>query len=66
VPGYNAYSPDGDVTAELVYVNKGLPRDYERLKQLRISVAGKTALLRTAAVIAVSRRRWLVTTARPA
>ena len=27
VPGYNAYSPDGDVTAELVYVNKGLPLD---------------------------------------
>ncbi|RKU34023.1 aminopeptidase, partial [Candidatus Poribacteria bacterium] len=46
VPGYNAYSPDGDVTAELVYVNKGLPRDYERLKELGISVAGKICIAR--------------------
>ena len=31
VPGYNAYSPDGDVTADLVYVNRGLPDDYKNV-----------------------------------
>lgn len=34
------------MTAELVYVNKGLPRDYERLKELGISVAGKICIAR--------------------
>ena len=29
LPSYNAYSIDGDVTAPLVFVNYGLPRDYE-------------------------------------
>lgn len=46
VPGYNAYSPDGDVTAELVYVNKGLPEDYQLLKEQGISVAGKICIVR--------------------
>ena len=41
VPGYNAYSPDGDVTAELVYVNRGLPEDYQILSERGISVEGK-------------------------
>src|SRR5437879_1710437 len=31
LPTYNAYSIDGDVTAPLVYVNYGIPRDYEVL-----------------------------------
>ncbi len=31
LPTYNAYSPDGDVTAPLVYVNYGLVADYEEL-----------------------------------
>jgi len=31
LPPYNAYSADGDVTAELVYVNQGVPADYEEL-----------------------------------
>lgn len=46
VPGYNAYSPDGDVTAELVYVNKGLPEDYEYLAERGISVEGKICIAR--------------------
>ena len=46
VPGYNAYSPDGDVTAELIYVNRGLPEDYEMLKERGISVAGKICIAR--------------------
>jgi N-acetylated-alpha-linked acidic dipeptidase len=46
LPTYNAYSADGDVTAELVYVNYGTPEDYERLDQLGISVKGKIVLAR--------------------
>ncbi len=46
VPGYNAYSPDGDVTAELVYVNRGLPADYQILKDYGISVKGKICIAR--------------------
>jgi N-acetylated-alpha-linked acidic dipeptidase len=45
-PLYNAYSGDGDVTGEVVYVNYGMPADYERLKQLNISVKGKIVLAR--------------------
>jgi N-acetylated-alpha-linked acidic dipeptidase len=40
LPTYNAYSPDGDVTAPLVFVNYGLPEDYEKLDRLGISVRG--------------------------
>ncbi len=29
LPTYNAYSADGDVTAPVVYVNYGMPDDYE-------------------------------------
>ncbi len=46
VAGYNAYSPDGDVTAELVYVNRGLPEDYEVLNALGVSVEGKICIAR--------------------
>lgn len=45
-PLYNAYSADGDVSGEVVYVNYGVPADYERLKQLGISVKGKIVLAR--------------------
>ena len=41
LPSYNAYSADGDVTAELVYVNYGIPGDYEELKRRGIDVRGK-------------------------
>ena len=30
-PTYNAYSADGEVTGEVVYVNYGMPADYEEL-----------------------------------
>ena len=46
VAGYNAYSPDGDVTADLVYVNRGLPDDYRKLSDMGISVEGKIAIAR--------------------
>ena len=46
VAGYNAYSPDGDVTADLVYVNKGLPEDYQILREQGISVDGKICIVR--------------------
>ena len=46
VAGYNAYSPDGDVTADLVYVNKGLPEDYQILSEYGISVNGKICIAR--------------------
>src|SRR5579872_2021021 len=40
LPSYNAYSIDGDVTAPLVFVNYGVPRDYEELDRLGVSVKG--------------------------
>ena len=40
LPTYNAYSIDGDVTAPLVFVNYGVPADYEQLDRLGISVKG--------------------------
>src|SRR6478609_6667806 len=41
---YKAYSADGDVTAELVYVNRGIPADYEELERMGISVKGKIVI----------------------
>src|SRR5947209_1787204 len=46
LPTYNAYSIDGDVTAPLVYVNYGLPRDYEALDRLGVSVKGAIVIAR--------------------
>jgi len=46
LPTYNAYSIDGDVTGRLVYVNYGLPRDYEELDRLSISVKGAIVIAR--------------------
>lgn len=46
LPTYNAYSVDGDVTAPLVYVNYGLPEDYEKLDRLGISVKGAIVIAR--------------------
>jgi N-acetylated-alpha-linked acidic dipeptidase len=40
LPSYNAYSNDGDVTGPLVFVNYGIPADYEELEQRGISVKG--------------------------
>jgi len=46
LPTYNAYSIDGDVTAPLVYVNYGIPEDYEQLDRMGISVKGKIVIAR--------------------
>ncbi|GMQ83001.1 MAG: transferrin receptor-like dimerization domain-containing protein [Rhodothermia bacterium] len=46
LPPYNAYSADGDIEAELVYVNQGIPGDYEVLERMGISVEGKIVLAR--------------------
>src|SRR5438128_9658449 len=46
LPTYNAYSVDGDVTAPLVYVNYGVPADYERLERLGVSVKGAIVIAR--------------------
>ncbi len=46
LPAYNAYSPSGDVTAELVYVNYGRPEDYDALTKLGVDVKGKIVLAR--------------------
>ena len=46
LPAYNAYSIDGDVTGELVYVNYGVPADYEELDRHGIDVRGKIVLAR--------------------
>jgi len=46
LPTYNAYSASGDITAPIVYVNFGLPEDYEYLKSRGIDVKGKIALAR--------------------
>lgn len=46
LPTYNAWSADGDVTGELVFVNYGLPEDYEYLERLGIDVKGKIVIAR--------------------
>ena len=44
LPTYNAWSADGDVTGQLVFVNYGLPDDYDRLAKLGIDVKGKIVI----------------------
>jgi N-acetylated-alpha-linked acidic dipeptidase len=46
LPTYNAYSIDGDVTAPLVYVNYGVPEDYEVLERRGVSVKGAIVIAR--------------------
>jgi N-acetylated-alpha-linked acidic dipeptidase len=46
LPAYNVYGADGDVTAELVYVNQGMPDDYRELEREGISVKGRIVLTR--------------------
>jgi len=46
LPTYNAYSIDGDVTAPLVYVNYGVPEDYEQLERMGVSVKGAIVIAR--------------------
>lgn len=44
LPTYNAWSADGDVEGSLVYVNYGLPEDYEYLDRAGIDVKGKIVI----------------------
>ncbi|MGI9625747.1 MAG: PA domain-containing protein, partial [Longimicrobiales bacterium] len=46
LPPFNAFSADGDVTGEVVYVNYGMPADYVVLDSLGVSVEGKIVLAR--------------------
>jgi len=46
LPTYNAYSADGDVTGPLVYVNYGIPADYDELARHGISVKGAIVIAR--------------------
>jgi N-acetylated-alpha-linked acidic dipeptidase len=46
LPPYNVYGADGDVSAELVYVNHGMPDDYKELERQGVSVKGRIVLTR--------------------
>ncbi|HXC58046.1 MAG TPA: PA domain-containing protein, partial [Steroidobacteraceae bacterium] len=46
LPPYVAFQGDGDVTADLVYVNYGLPDDYDALARRGVDVKGKIAIAR--------------------
>ena len=46
IPTYNAYSIDGEVTGPLVYVNYGIPEDYEQLERRGVSVKGAIIIAR--------------------
>jgi len=46
LPTFNAYSADGDVTANLVYVNYGTPEDYEQLAKLGVEVKDRIVIAR--------------------
>jgi N-acetylated-alpha-linked acidic dipeptidase len=46
LPVYNAFSIDGDVSGQLVYVNYGVPRDYEELEKRGVDVKGKIVIAR--------------------
>ncbi|MGZ4001181.1 MAG: transferrin receptor-like dimerization domain-containing protein, partial [Mucilaginibacter sp.] len=44
LPTYNAWSADGDVSGQLVFVNYGLPDDYDQLEKMGIDVKGKIVI----------------------
>ncbi len=46
LPVYHAYSIDGEATAPLVYVNYGVPADYEQLARMGVSVSGAIVIAR--------------------
>ncbi len=46
LPPYVAFQGDGDVTADVVYVNYGLPDDYKALARRGVEVKGKIAIAR--------------------
>jgi N-acetylated-alpha-linked acidic dipeptidase len=55
IPSFAGFAADGDVTAEVVYVNYGFQEDYRLLDSLGISVRGKIVLARDGGV---SAPRW--------
>lgn len=44
LPVYNCWSADGDVTGELVFVNYGVPADYDKLARMGIDVKGRIVI----------------------
>jgi N-acetylated-alpha-linked acidic dipeptidase len=44
--GFHGYSADGEVHAQVVYVNYGRPEDYGAIEKLGVSVAGKIVMAR--------------------
>ena len=46
LPPYNVYGADGDVSGALVYVNYGMPEDYDTLARRQIEVRGKIVITR--------------------
>lgn len=45
-PLFNGYAASGDVTAPVVYVNYGLPDDYDALQKAGVDVKGKIVIVR--------------------
>ncbi|MBI4482691.1 MAG: M28 family metallopeptidase [Acidobacteria bacterium] len=45
-PGWHAYSPSGEVTAPVIYVNYGREEDFNRLRSLKLDVRGSIVLVR--------------------
>ena len=46
LPPYNVYGADGDVTADLVYLNFGMPKDYTELARRGLDAKGKIVIAR--------------------
>lgn len=46
LPGWNAYSGNGDVTAGVVYANYGAKADFQKLKDLGVDCTGKIVIAR--------------------
>jgi len=46
LPPYNVYCADGDVTADLIYVNFGMPADYTELERRGLDVRGRIVIAR--------------------
>ena len=46
LPAYNAFSPSGDVTADVVYANYGRLEDFQKLQEMGVDVKGKIVIVR--------------------
>lgn len=46
IAGYNAYSPSGVVSGEVVYANRGLPGDFAALERRGVGIRGRIVLMR--------------------